>query len=119
MLRVGRRMGQRLGVKQYYEIHGCEDPTLLFTGRQKMMATLAMAQGCQSLQAVLVCQMAQVRASACYCVLVAQVSACYCVIVKQVGYCVMVAQVSLCVIVKRVSLCVIVKQVRASACYSV
>ena len=60
MLRVGRQLGQRFGVNQYYEIHGCADPTTLFSGRQKIMATLAMAQGCQSFQAMRVCKMAQV-----------------------------------------------------------
>ncbi|KAL8573936.1 hypothetical protein ACOMHN_029383 [Nucella lapillus] len=60
-MRMGRRLGKTLGVKEYYDIHGCEDPALLFSGRQRTTATFAMTQPCQSLQAAEVCRMVQTR----------------------------------------------------------
>jgi hypothetical protein len=53
-------MGDILFIKQYYDVHGCADPISLFSGSQKTMATMAMAQGCNSFQAMQICKMAQV-----------------------------------------------------------
>lgn len=61
LLNAGRRAGDRLYIAQYYDVHGCADPVALFSGPDKLMATMAMAQGCHTFQAMHVCKMAQVK----------------------------------------------------------